>query len=107
MIGGNVEFKVTPEVLVEKADEVSAKLTKMQNLLDTIEGAVERTRSYWIGEAGDLHRKMYEDEKETIAEIMLRLNEHPVDLRAIAQTYMDVETAVTNLAEELPTDVLV
>ena len=106
MIAGDVALKVTPEVLVAKADNVYAKLKKMQETLDNVQQTVERTKGYWIGEAGDAHRKMYEDEKEAIVEIMLRLNEHPIDLRDIARTYMETEAAVAELAEDLPADIL-
>ena len=106
MISGDVALKVTPEVLLEKADLVQAKLRDMQQTLDSLEQAVNGTKEYWIGEAGDMHRKMYEEEKENIATIMKRLNEHPVDLRTIAQTYMDTEAAVQEIAESLPVDII-
>ena len=107
MIVGDVALKVTPEILTAKADLVAAKLKKMQDTLDALEQTVARTKEYWIGEAGDLHRKMYEDEKEGIIEIMRRLNEHPIDLRTIAQTYMDTEAVITEIADSLPADILV
>lgn len=106
MIVGDVALTVTPDVLIAKADLVAEGLKKMQENLDTIDQIVSRTSGYWIGEAGNLHRQMYQDEKEDIATIMKRLNEHPVDLRAIAQNYLDAEQTVEEIANSLPGDVI-
>jgi len=106
MIAGDVILKVTPEILLAKADLITANLQKMQQTLDTLEQTAARTKDYWIGEAGELHRKMYKEQKEVIAEIMLRLKEHPADLRVIAQTYVDTEAVVTEITASLPSDML-
>lgn len=106
MIAGGGTVKVTTEVLVSKADEVKTKLDQMQRLLDTIEETVAHTKGYWLGEAAEVHRQMYEDQKEAIAEIMKRLNEHPVDLKQMAGVYSQAEAAIKSIAESLPADIL-
>lgn len=103
----NVEIRVTPQQLLTKADEVSKKVDSLKRAFDQMEVLVNGTQTYWKGEAGDAHREIYKSEKETIEAMIKRLSEHPADLRVIAQNYMNVESAVTSMAVELPGDVIV
>lgn len=105
-ISGQVTLKVTPEQLRTKAQETKSNIAKLTNSFDTISNIIANTKNYWIGEAGDLHRKLYTDEKEHIQEMFARLNEHPVDLEQIALNYIGVEAKVEALAQELPGDII-
>lgn len=105
-IAGQVMLKVTPEELVVKAQETIKNISKLKTGFANLESVIARTNGYWIGEAGDLHRKLYQDEKENIEQMFARLSEHPKDLEQIAKTYMDVEDAVEQLANELPGDII-
>ena len=100
-ISGNVSFKVTPSKVVEKANVVSQKLEHMQRSWNEITTAIDRTNGFWKGQAGDLYRKMYEEQKDNINGIMKELKDHPVDLIAIAKTYSDVEIANEEIAQDL------
>lgn len=106
MIAGNVTLKVTPGALLEKAELAEAKLAEMRRTLEILEQTMERTRGYWLGSAGELYRAMYEEEKEEIAEIMLRLQEHPQDLRRFAGVYREVEREVDRIADSLSAAIL-
>lgn len=100
-------IRVSTEVLVDKAQQVSKCITDMNNIFGQMESIVNRTNYYWIGEAGDLHRKLYIKQKDTIEEMMRRLREHPRDLQAIAQNYVRAENETEGMANELPGDVIV
>lgn len=99
-------IKVTPEVLSDKSGQVLKCVNNMANTFQQLETVVNRTSYYWIGEAGDLHRKLYNQQKSTIDEMMQRLREHPRDLITIAQIYSNVEKEVESIAIELPGDVI-
>lgn len=105
-ISGEVVLKVTPEQLQTKAQVTKDNIKLLQTVFDNISSIMARTQNYWIGEAGDLHRKLYTDEKDQIQEMFARLSEHPTDLEQIARTYLDVENVVENIAMELPGDVI-
>lgn len=105
-IGGGISIKVRPEVLVEKSQEVSASIRKMASCFDDLERIVNRTSYYWIGEAGDMHRRLYQEQKDHVDEMMKRLKEHPADLLTIAQNYVQVEQTVETVANELSGDVI-
>lgn len=106
-ISGQVTLKVTPEQLFTKATETKDNISKLTDTFDTISEIIENTKSYWIGEAGDLHRKLYTDENDKIQEMFARLKEHPADLEQIANNYIGVEKKVAAIAQELPGDIII
>lgn len=103
---GEVELRVSPEVLQQKVQEVSGEIRKMADRFDEMEQIVNRTSYYWIGEAGDLHRKLYREQKETVDEMMKRLREHPDDLLMIAQRYISTEQMTVAVANQLSGNVI-
>lgn len=106
-IVGETTIKVNTQVLVDKASEATKSISQMETCFENLQAIINRTSYYWIGEAGDKHRKLYNDQKENIEEMLKRLKEHPRDLVAIAQNYDTTEVALQELANELPGDVIV
>lgn len=105
-ITGDVHIKVDSNVLRDKAVSVSKSIANMASCLEQMETVINRTYSYWIGEAGDMHRKIYQEQRPRLEEMMKRLKEHPADLLTIAQTYDTAEAAVQEIASELPGDII-
>ncbi len=104
---GAVELLVTPEILHQKATDVENYVRVMQQRFETMKTLVEKSSGYWEGDAGDMHRKNYEEQLENIEFVLKRLNEHPIDLRAIAQKYSETELKVEEtIIQALPGDVL-
>ena len=88
-----IEIKVTPEVLEKKAQEVTAAVSQMERCFEQVQNLVARTRYYWVGQAGELHRELVTDKKEDMEQIIKRLKDHPDNLRKIAGTYRATESA--------------
>lgn len=105
-IMGNVEIKVSTAALASKAQTVSKSVTNMANCFENLGRIIDRTSYYWIGEAGETHRRIYREQKPKIDEMMKRLKEHPADLLTISQTYESAESEVQAIAAELPADVI-
>lgn len=104
MLSGLVEVTVDTNVMLAQAEQVSKSIDRMQSEFNDIGSLVEKTSGYWIGEAGDHHRKMFTDKKGDIEEILKRLKELPSDLRQIAAGYSDVESKVTTANQALRSD---
>lgn len=102
----NVEIKVQPEVLDAKALEVSSAVRQMEEILETILRTVKDTKNYWVGEAGDLHREAFQEQKNTMETLLKRLGEHPVDLQKIAKTYRDTEMIQANSMDWLSSNLI-
>ena len=106
-INGAVELLVTPEVLNQKATEVEKYVANMKKRFDNMKMLIDKSKGYWAGEAGDMHRQNYSVQVSTIDQILRRLGEHPGDLRTIAQTYSTAELRIEeSIIQELPGDVL-
>lgn len=103
----SVNIKVTPEELYLKAESVHKKVMKTQKYFEEISNVIGNTKSYWIGDAGEYHRKAFEDKKEDIENILNCFKEHSADLQIIAQQYSDTELKITETISVLPDDVIV
>ena len=104
---GEGTISVKPEELVVKASELQRKVSSIREKFSTMTSLVEKTESYWLGEAGSFYREMYQDAIKEQESVLKRLEEQPKDLLEIAQRYSDKELHLEQLANELPGDVLV
>lgn len=105
-ITGTVRMKVNSAVLNDKAQVVLRQIKSMENCFERLDTIVNKTRGYWMGEAADRQRMLYQEQRPQIEEMMRRLKEHPADLMAIAQNYEAAESQVQSIAAELPNDVI-
>lgn len=105
-LGNDATLKVTPEAMRQKATAVDHHIAKIQQEFETIRVLIDRTKGYWIGEAGDIHRKKYKEYDPDIEQILKRLREHVQDLNKMADVYADTEREVQEIAESLPADVI-
>lgn len=103
---GPDNITVRPEVLIAKAQEVSKDIELMNEYITELGNLISRTDHFWIGEAGDLHRNLYQKQKSEIDIIFRRLREHPRDMTEIANNYLGIELNVTESAQELAGNVI-
>lgn len=102
----NIEVKVSPEVLVTQAEEVRRLAIDMRSRFEVLEDIMERTKGYWIGDAGELHRKLYKEQKDDVAQMLRRLLEHPDDLLMISENYRAAESKNVQTASVLDADII-
>lgn len=107
MNASDVSFKVTPEVLQQKSQEVAAEVNKLRGLFADVQQAVNGTASFWQGEAGTAHRDAYNSHNEDFNTMLARLQEHVTDLNSIAGNYIEFENKIKEIENVLPTDVIV
>lgn len=105
-IQGNAEILVKPEELERKADDLSEKIRSTEHDFEKLMNIVENTQHYWIGDAGDLNRQLFRNEKSEIEEILNRLKEYPDDLKKIAGIYRDTENKVNEENSQVPTQLI-
>lgn len=95
---------VDTRMMVAKANVVSSVISDLERTFDELQRVVNRTSSYWTGEAGDHHRKMFNDEREDISFILARLKEHPEDLKLMANNFEITEQKLTEKNQSLRSD---
>lgn len=103
----NITILVTPEVLSRQAQSVLTRTASIERRFSSIENIVNRSGSYWTGEAGQTHRRVYTESKEGIEEVLAELKETANVLSETAQTYSAAETRAQETAAGLPTNVIV
>lgn len=98
---------VTPEVLQRQAEKSKKSVYQLKSRMSELEQIMNRTKSYWIGEAGDAHRSYYFEQEEYIQKLFARLEEDISDLENIASVYTKTEREVSSIAGDLPSDVII
>ena len=101
-----ITFKVNPADLQASADVVEKKVNAMKNLFSDMINRVNSTANYWEGDAADKYRKEFKAESPEFDEAFARMAEHARDLYNIASLYTQTEQKVTDIAGELPVDVI-
>lgn len=105
MANSSITLKVTPGELEKQAKSVTRIIEKIEKDFNGIEQVVNGT-NYWQGAASEKHKKIFEENKKDISEILKRLREHPEDLKTMAGIYSETENENENIAKELPADVI-
>ena len=97
---------VTTEQLRTQAGVVRQELSSMQAQFDRTKGLIDGSSGYWIGEAGDAHRKQYTSKISSVEEMLKKYAEHVKDLEEMAGVYEAAEQAASNAADSLPMSLL-
>lgn len=105
-IGTDGRLKVAPEQLSAKSVEIKRKTDLIRREFASLESRMEKTTSYWNGEANDTYRAKYKEFKDVTEEIIKRLEEHVRDLNMMAGVYSNTEKNIENTIENLPTDII-
>lgn len=97
---------VSTNELKAQANTVRTRLSKMRQSFEDLKSLMSRTQAYWIGEAGDVHRRMYTDKLDKIEEVLNRYTEQVRDLEVMAGVYEEAEAQALSEADALPASML-
>lgn len=87
----DIKMNVLPNELDIKAQEAATAIFEMEQLLANVQDTVNRTEYYWNGEAAEINRKVFLEQKEDMEAILFRLKEYPETLRKVANIYRETE----------------
>ncbi|MCI8865553.1 MAG: hypothetical protein HFG60_09765, partial [Lachnospiraceae bacterium] len=65
-IQGGIELLVTPERLNQKAGEVEKHVANMRQRFAAMNVLVQKSKGYWIGDAGNMHRQNYSEQHHRV-----------------------------------------
>lgn len=97
---------VNTEGLVAKSVELRKKVNLLSTQFERMNTLMQKTEGYWLGEAGNFHRNMYNQSVENEKSLIKRLEEYSADLVQIAGNYSSTEKKLTQEAGALPGDVV-
>ena len=87
----DIKMNVLPNELDIKAQEAATAIFEMEQLLANVQDTVNRTEYYWNGEAAEINRKVFLEQKEDMEAILSRLKEYPETLRKVANIFRETE----------------
>ena len=97
---------VDPEVLRAQSTTVESERRKMQSYFEDLKALIDGSSGYWTGEAGEAHRKLYQQRIGKVEEMLARYQEHVRDLQIMAGVYSEAEAQAAGAAEALPASTL-
>lgn len=98
--------RVESEKLEQAAGEINDRISKLNAAFEGMTEAMNRTQGYWIGEAGDAHRRVFLEQQPRREEVIARLSEQVSDLMQMAGVYVSAEKENVQLAQSLLGDVI-
>lgn len=99
-------MKVEAQTMKAGAARISESVRELEKQWKKFADTVERSKSYWTGEASREHQEYYLEVKDDVEKIIRMLKEHPNDLLKMAGIYEEAENAVINLEKALPDDAI-
>lgn len=106
LLFGSITIEVAPEALFNTSDEILSEVNAIRNRFDSISSIVQNTASYWGGDVSEQERNFYNKKKGAINEALENIKTYSVELKSIAQNYVNVESDATSTAAQLPTNIL-
>lgn len=100
-------LKVDPEVLKTQAKELDLAINRFENNWNKMIQIIKKSKSYWIGEASDVHQEFGEDAAEEIVVILKKVRQNPKNLEKISGLFLKTENELVQLSNSLPDDVII
>lgn len=90
----------------QTAQLMAKRVSDMKKSMCVIEEQVKASSMCWKGEAGDLYRQIYMEEKESMEKILENLTRQAESLGAIGGNYEKAQWEIEEMTQELPSDVI-
>lgn len=103
----NFRLKVDPEVLKTQAQELDLAINRFENNWNKMIQIIKKSKSYWIGEASDVHQEFGEDAAEEIVVVLKKVRQNPKNLEKISGLFLKTENELVQLSNSLPDDVII
>ncbi len=94
-------LRVSTDELLKMSGQLRQAIGDMRKDFERIEKNISHTGPYWKGEAGLLHRKLYNERSSDIQSILKMLEKYPEDICRMANIYMESEVGSRNSVSKL------
>lgn len=106
-ISHDAVIQVSTSELASAAATLKERIQTAKASYGNVMTIVQNTQRYWIGEAGDEHRRAFLDQQDDIDQILARLTEHHDDLLKIAGIYEPLEQKTKEIVQAPVTNLIV
>lgn len=101
------QLKVQTGQLEQAAERITAETHRLDNSFAEMNNIINGTNNYWLGEAGEAHRRAFYSKLGKREEVLRRLWEEIRDLQQMAGVYVQTENEIVEAEASLPGDVIV
>lgn len=99
----NITLNVRPEVLVSKANELSAEKNNVSAIMEDAKAKMVSLAGVWRSSASDEYQTRFRQVHSDIDGMLATVAEYIRDLTEAASLYTNAEQAATNASQGLPT----
>ena len=99
-------LKVTPEKLIQAANEFSQTGKTISSLTSEMMSIVNSLKSIWQGEAATSYSTRFSNLQDDISKVNRIIQEHVSDLNEMAREYQNAENASLEASSSLVSDVV-
>lgn len=99
-------LRVEPEKLVSTAKIMKDAVSNMRQDFVKLGYCISGTKTYWLGAAGDAHRKLYDDVADEIETLLGNLEAYPLDILDIVGLYEEKEKLNEEQAMSLKSNII-
>lgn len=99
-------LKVTPDTLINTANEFNGTGTQINNLTQQMLSIVNSLKSTWQGEAATAYSSKFNALEDDMQKMHRMIQEHVTDLNEMATNYKAAEAQNMDAATALPADVI-
>lgn len=97
---------VTPEQLINTAEEFNSQGQLIANLTEEMMNSVTSLSSAWEGEASQAYIRKFQQLEDDIQKMSSMIKEHVMDLKQMAEAYQRAETSNLEEINSLTSDVI-
>lgn len=99
-------IKVTPEELINTAEEFNSANNQIRNLTQQMVQTVDSLKSVWEGEAATAFSTKFHQLDDDMDRMSRMINEHVTDLKEMARVFQEAEKANAEIGNTLAGDVI-
>lgn len=100
-------IQVEPQLLMSASEDITRKTKTVEGTFFEMRTKVQQTSAFWIGDAAELHRSLFDEQLPAMESIVNRFLEQAKKLKQIATNYAAAQSTVVAVVEDLPYDAIV
>lgn len=102
----NAVLKVTPEKLLEAAEQFAGAESNIRGITGEMNAIIDGFKSIWQGEAANAYSNKFNELSDDIERMLSMIKEHSQDLTQMANEYTAAEEESTQQASNLATEAI-
>ncbi|MGN0621795.1 MAG: WXG100 family type VII secretion target [Porcipelethomonas sp.] len=105
-VNGGYKLKVSSDAMYDTHSQLETQISKLESAFSAVQSIVDNTASYWTGDGGNKHRRVFDKYKGDISDAIERLKEHSRDIEEMTGNYNRAEKEAEEQSRSLPFNII-